>query len=80
MERRIARDITANRAPFHLRLFRDGLAQKLTEKKLVVETRLTESCLDDYKIILKRTIIHFVSYPWDLCTPREVSLSRQRIP
>ncbi len=61
------RGIPQEKADLYERMFRDGIAQKLVEKQLLVETELTTLALDGFGLILKHRPVVFVSYPYEWC-------------
>jgi hypothetical protein len=61
------RGITETYASLCKKLFEDGIAQKLIEKKFLVETELTNLTLNGYELVLKHRRVPFVSYANEWC-------------
>jgi SAM-dependent methyltransferase len=61
------RGITETYADLCKKLFEDGIAQKLIEKKFLVETELTNLTLNGYELVLKHQRVPFVSYANEWC-------------
>ncbi|MBT8363746.1 MAG: class I SAM-dependent methyltransferase [Deltaproteobacteria bacterium] len=61
------RGITETYAGLCKKLFADGIAQKLVEKKFLVETELTNLTLNGYELVLKHRRVPFVSYANEWC-------------
>lgn len=55
------------RGDFYYQLFHDGTIQDLIDKRLFVQTELTNLALDGYDLVLKHRSVPFVSYPDEWC-------------
>jgi len=55
------------RRDFYYRLFHDGTIQRLIDKRLLVQTELTNLALDGYDLVLRHHSVPFVSYPDEWC-------------
>ncbi len=61
------RGIKAQSVSLYREILRQGIIQTLVEKKLFVETELSDLIVEDYQLVLKHRLLPFVSYPWEWC-------------
>jgi hypothetical protein len=61
------RGIVKEHAPFYKGLLENGVAQKLIDKRLLIETELTDLTLRGYALVLKHRRVPFVSYANEWC-------------
>lgn len=64
-EGQLYRAISAERAPLYRWLFDEGIAQRLINRGLLVETEPASFQLDGYEMILQHRKLPFVSYPYE---------------
>lgn len=66
-EGELYRGISKEYANFYKQLFENGVVQRLVEKKLLIETELTNLTLSCYPVVLKHRCLPFVSYANEWC-------------
>jgi hypothetical protein len=61
------RAISQEKTPFFARLFEDGTLADLMNHRILVRSELTDLALDGYGMVLRHTVVPFVSYPNEWC-------------
>lgn len=61
------RAISSEQTSFYLDLFEQKIIQELIERKLLIETNLTDLALDEFALVLLHRQLAFVSYPQEWC-------------
>lgn len=59
------RGIYQEKAIFYKKLFENGVIQRLQDKKLIVDTELTQFSAPGFDLVLKHRVIPFVSYVYE---------------
>ena len=61
------RGLSSEREDFYRYLFEQGIVQTLVDKGLLIETKLTDFAVHDYLMVVKHSMLPFVSYPYEWC-------------
>jgi SAM-dependent methyltransferase len=68
-EQQLYRAISRDRADLCMKLFQDGIVERLVKQGLLVETEPTVLRIRDYPLVLRHRLLPFVSYAYEWCGP-----------
>lgn len=61
------RGISGDRAPYFAKLFQTGIIETLSERGLLIESKLAKLSINEYELIVQHRVIPFISYPHEWC-------------
>ncbi|WP_204140544.1 hypothetical protein [Halomicronema sp. CCY15110] len=64
---KLYRAISHENSALYSQLFKEGIVEELVTKGLLVDTTMTDWCVDNYELVLHHRAIPFISYPYEWC-------------